>query len=441
MYSSMLKFFIPLAIQSASMSFSYLFVSAIVTHGPREAAEYAAFSQGLSVLWVLAALGMGLPTTALVFGKTRTNVRNFERLNWRLMFGTNLLQLLICLPPLDGIVFGSILGLEDKPLFEAARNTLLCCIPVQMCFYRRNMYLARLLIEKRSDKANLATMGRIALSIALSPLFVNAGLTGWFWGVVAMTLPVMLELALTRRFALPGLRALDDPPDAEKASAMEQLRFTVPLSFGGLLLSVSGFMMGFFLGHLEQAETALSVHYIMLAVVNPVSYAALRIQSVTITFADETDGGRKAFPFALAVGAFFSCVTLAGQIPSLARWYFGTVQNLAPDLVAAARFAMLLAMPIPLGQALRGHAEGLAAIRRRPNAILSGQTLYLATLVCSLALMAQITLVPGYAQGAVSLALAIWAALATTHIALLASAHETHLGSGQFGTGALRARH
>ena len=311
----MLRFFVPLAIQAASMSFSYLFVAAIVTHGRLEAAEYAAFSQGLSVLWVLAALGQGLPTTALVFCKTKTNVRHFERLNWRLMLGTNLLQLLFCMPPLDGIVFGSILGFSDDPaLFRIARNTLLGCIPVQMLFYRRNMFLARLLMEKRSDLANFATMARIALSLALSPIFVHTGLVGWFWGVVAMTLPVLLEFLVTRQFALPGLRTLEDPPDAERASVAELLRFTVPLSFGGLMLSVSGFMTGFFLGHLPDRESVLAVHYIMLGVVNPVSFAALRLQSVTITFADETDGGRKALPFALAVGAVFSCVTLVGQM-------------------------------------------------------------------------------------------------------------------------------
>lgn len=437
----MLRFFIPLAIQSASMSFSYLFVAAIVTHGPLGSSEYAAFSQGLTVLWVLAALGMGLPTTALVFCKTKTNVRNFEHLNWRLMFGTNLLQLLVCLPPLDRLVFGSFLGFASEPaLFSMARNTLLGCIPVQMLFYRRNMFLARLLIEKRSGMANLATMARIALSVALSPVFVRTGLVGYRWGVVAMTLPVLLEFLLTRQFALPGLKTLEDPPDAERASAMQQLRFTVPLSFGGLMLSVSGFMTGFFLGHLPDHESVLAVHYIMLGVVNPVSFAALRLQSVTITFADETNGGRKVLPFALAVGAVFSCVTLVGQIPLLARWYFGDIQNLAPNLVPAASFAMLLALPIPLGQALRGHAEGLAAVRRRPNAILSGQTLYLATLVCSLALMGRVGYVPGYAQGAVALCLAIWVALATTHIALLAGAHEPYLSSGQFGTGTLRTR-
>ena len=437
----MLRFFVPLAIQAASMSFSYLFVAAIVTHGVLGSSEYAAFSQGLTVLWVLAAIGMGLPTTALVFCKTKSNVRNFERLNWRLMLGTNLLQLVVCLPPANQLVFGSILGFsEDRVLFNVARFTLMGCIPVQMLFYRRNMYLARLLIEKRSSMATLATMARIALSIALSPLFVRTGLVGYKWGVVAMTLPVFLEFVLTRQFALPGLRTLEDPPDAERASSMEQLRFTVPLSFGGLMLSISGFMTGFFLGHLPQFETVLAVHYIMLGVVNPVSFAALRIQSVTITFADETDGGRKVLPFALAVGAAFSCVTLVGQIPPLARWYFGDIQKLAPELVPAASFAMLLALPVPLGQALRGHAEGLAAVRRRPNAILSGQTLYLATLVCTLALLGHFRVVPGYAQGAVALALAIWAALATTHVALLAGAHEPHLSSGQFGTAALRTR-
>ncbi len=184
----------------------------------------------------------------------------------------------------------------------------------------------------------------------------------------------------------------------------------------------------------------LAVHYIMLGVVNPVSFAALRLQSVTITFADETDGGRKVLPFALVVGVVFSCVTLVGQIPALARYYFGNVQNLAPELIPAASFAMLLALFIPLGQALRGHAEGLAAVRRRPNAILTGQTLYLATLVCSLALMGHSNWVPGYAQGAVALSLAIWAALATMHVALLAGAHEPHLSNGQFGTGVLRTR-
>ena len=438
----MLRFFVPLAVQSASMSFSYLFVAAIVTHGPLGSSEYAAFSQGLTVLWVLASLGMGLPTTALVFCKTRSNVRSFDRMNWMLMLGTNLLQLLVCLVhPFDRLVFGSFLGLGSDPeLFAIARNTLLGCIPVQMLFYQRNMYLARLLIEKRSGMANLATMARIALSVSLWPLFVHTGLVGYKWGVVAMFLPVLLEFVLTRRFALPGLRALEDPPDAEKASAMQQLRFTIPLSFGGLMLSVSGFMMGFFLGHLPNRETVLAIHYIMLGVVNPVSFAALRLQSVMITFADETDGGRRVLPFALAVGAAFSCVTLVGQMPALAEWYFGGVQNLAQELVPKAAFAMLLALPIPLGQALCGHAEGLAAVRRRPNAILSGQTLYLATLVCSLAAMGRSDAVPHSAQGAVALSLAIWAALATTHVALLAGAHEPHLSSGHFGTGFLRTR-
>ncbi|MBQ7666758.1 MAG: hypothetical protein IJS46_02050 [Kiritimatiellae bacterium] len=444
----MLRFFIPLAIQSASMSFSYLFVAAIVTEGSLKAfgisgsAEYAAFSQGLTVLWVLAALGMGLPTTALVFCKTRENMRSFSRMNYALMLGTNLLQLLVCLVhPLDRLVFGSFLGFSDDPvLFSVARNTLLGCIPVQMLFYCRNMYLARLLIEKRSDLSNIATMARIAFSIALSPLFVRLGCVGYKWGVVAMFLPVLLEFVITRHFAMPGIRTLGDPPEAERASAMDQLRFTIPLSFGGLMLSVSGFMTGFFMGHLPNHENMLAIHYIMLGVVNPVSFAALRVQSVTITFADETDGGRKVLPFALAVGAAFSCVTLVGQIPPLARWYFGSVQHLPGEFIGAASFAMLLALPIPLGQALRGHAEGLAAVRRRPNAILSGQTIYLAVLVCALALMGKSSLVPGYAQGAVALALAIWAALTTTHVSLLAGAHEPHLSSGQFGTGVLRTR-
>ena len=432
LYLQMLWFYIPLAIQAASHSFAHLLVTSVVTHGTQGAAEYAAFQQGNVVMYILAALGMGLPTTAMVYGRSRAGVAAFNRLNARLMLGSNLLQVVFCLPPLDTIVFGRLLGL-DGALFEIARRTLLLDIPMLMLLYTRNLYLARLLVEKRSGAANTATMVRFALGAAIAPLFVRLGLCGYFWGNVAATLPLAVDVWLTRRFALAGLRALPETSEdaPQDVTAWAQCKFTVPLSIGGFMLSLSKFMMAFFLGRLPDAATAMSIHYIGYGLVIPFTYGALRLQAVTIAFARETDGGRRAAPFAALVGLGSAALVLVAWLPPVARWYFTSVQNLGPQLVPLARNLVLVALPVALAQAMRGHAEGLAAVRHRTKAILAGQIGYLLALVGVLAALGAQSLVPGYMHGTIALCAAMAAASAVIRLALLRGGKRSPLPAGR----------
>ena len=99
------------------------------------------------------------------------------------------LQLIVCLPPFHQIIFKRILGLEGE-LASVARLTTLFGIPMQIGFFIRNKYLVPLYNEKRSGLANTATLTRIIITASLSPLFVHLGLTGYIWGLVAMTIPV-----------------------------------------------------------------------------------------------------------------------------------------------------------------------------------------------------------------------------------------------------------
>ena len=93
------RFYVPLAIQALSQSLTYPLVASIVTHGRLGADEYAAFAQGQSLMFVLGALGGGLITTGMVFGRSRTGMENFQRLTLRIAGVVALLQVLICLPP------------------------------------------------------------------------------------------------------------------------------------------------------------------------------------------------------------------------------------------------------------------------------------------------------------------------------------------------------
>ena len=437
----MLRFFVPLAVQSASQSLSFLLVASIVAHGHLKEQELAAYAQGQSIIWILGAIGGGLITTCMVFGRSRTGMANFLRLNAAIMAAAVALELLCCVPPLDGAVFGGLLGLSGEKA-RIARRTLLFCIPMQATFFLRNPYLAQLLVEKRSGAANLATLARVGLALVLAPAMIRLGLVGHAWGALAITLPLVLETWLTRRFALPGMRALADAPGAETASVGEQFRFTMPLSFGGVMISATMLGTAYFLGHAPDAAAALPVHYVVTGLFNPVSFAALRMQSVTIAFPPGEDGVDRRAPgaFAAMVGAAMCLILLLPQIPAFARLYFVRVQNLPPELVGYARAALAIAAPIPLLQALKGHGEGLAAMRRRPNAILTDQAVYAAVYVGVLSTVTSGRLLPGPVTGVLGITLAIAASLAALHVALIANDYERHLGDGHFGTGALRAR-
>ena len=216
----------------------------------------------------------------------------------------------------------------------------------------------------------------------------------------------------------------------------------MPLSFGGVMISATMLGTAYFLGHAPDAAAALPVHYVVTGLFNPVSFAALRMQSVTIAFPPGEDGVDRRAPgaFAAMVGAAMCLILLLPQIPAFARLYFVRVQNLPPELVGYARAALAIAAPIPLLQALKGHGEGLAALRRRPNAILTDQAVYAAVYVGVLSTVTRGGILPGPVTGVLGITLAIAASLAALRVALVANDYERRLADGHFGTGALRAR-
>ena len=423
----MLMFYIPLAIQALSQSLTYPLVASIVSHGHLGSDELAAFSQGQSLLSLMGAIGMGLITTGMVFARTKSGMANYGRLVMRIAAVVGALQFIACMPPFNNFFFSRILGLNDE-LAEIARWTTFLGIPLQFAFFLRNKHVVQLYNEKRSDLANIATLMRILVTACLSPIFVRLGMTGFFWGSVALTLPVFGEAYLSKLFAKPYIDALTDD-SGEIAPVGKQLRFTIPLSFGGILMSLSAFMVAVFISRAESSETSLAIHYIIMGVINPLGFAAIRMQSVVIAFPPAIYGKRRVAAFAVCAGLLLSSCSIFMQIPQVAQWYFGKVQNLPPEHVALAQNAMLLIGLLPLVQSLRGHAEGLAAIKRRPNAILAGQAVYLATMVLVLFVLLSTEALPGYLMGAAAIHLAAFMALVTVRAGLVWGEFEDSYGN------------
>ena len=419
------KFYIPLLIQAVSQSLTYPLVAAIVSHGKNGVVDLAAFAQGQAVMFVIGALGGGLLTTGMVFGRDAEGFRQFKRLNLCVCLVLIVVQGLACIHPLDTVVFHRVLGLQ-APMDETAREVLFFSIPLQLLFFIRNAPLVALYNARASAAANWATLSRIALTALLTPLFMRLGWTGHLLGLLAMTGPVLIETVLAQLLAAPYIRALR-PDVQQSASLRSQFLFSVPLSFGGVLLAVSGFMIGAFIAHAAEPARMLPIHYVTMGVVNPVGFAALRMQAVTLSFPPRDRNDHRIFTFAWVAGCLLSFFPLVGQIPAVARWYFGSIQNLPlPDIPLAMR-AMLLVSVLPIIQSLRGHAEGLAAWRKRPNAILAGQAMNLASLVCALFVATHLG-VAGYLMGVIAILIAVFMTLVTIRMGLVWADMEDTFG-------------
>ncbi len=413
-------FYLPLVVLSVSQSLTYPLVGSIVSHGPLGEQEFTAYVMGQQVLFFLGAIGGGLITTAMVFCRNRRGYANFLRMNQSIAATAAVLQGLVCLPPFDRWVFGGLLGLSGE-MFRIARDSLLLCIPMQYVFFVRNPYLGTLFVEKRSGLTNYATLARVFVAFYFAWQFPRIGWTGYRWGVVATTIPVVLETLMTYLFARPFLKRLPEtPPDGTSAASPgRQFRYTLPLSCGGVLLSASALTVSTFLSHGPDPELFRPVHFFAVGVVNPITFSALRMQTVVVAFPPLIHGRRRVFWMAAGIGAALGAVPLLFALwTRLSRWYFCSYQNLPETSLPLARSAMLFAACLPLVFAVRGHAEGLAAVSFRTDIVMRGQILYFLSIITTLTLCLHGLPLPGHLWGMAALAAAAFAAFATIRISL-----------------------
>lgn len=421
LFGQLAYFFVPLAIQGFSMSLTYPLVGSVVSHGRFGAAEYAVLAQAQTIMFLVGSVGAGLITTGMIFGTTRRGFRNFRLLSLSLGLAAIALQALCCLPPFDDFIFGRLYGLDGE-LKSLAKTILLWSIPMNYSFFARNTGLATLFRVKRTDTATLATAIRIGGTWIGSILFVRAGLVGWKWGLALSSSMVILETALLNIMSVPYWRRLSDDDGSDKnQSVASQYAFTIPLSLGGTMMCLAGVMIPVFLAKLPAAATARNIHYIIFGILNPLHVAALKMQSVVVAFPPKDHPRGSIFSFAIAAGVSLAALAMLLTIPGVSKWYFGSIQNLAADEVGLARKAMLLIAFLPMISALKSFAEGQAALIMRPNAILSSQIAFLATLVLSFFLFVQTSALPSFIVSSVVIMLSHAFALIVLRIALMSN--------------------
>ena len=389
-------YFVPLALQAASQSLSYPLIAIVAAHGEGGALNLAGVAQSNIVMFLVATMGGGLVTAGMVFARTRQGFARFVAINNLLSLATAVVQAALCIPALGHLVFGTLLGLPpsiERPAQQAFPFTIL----LNLLFYARNPYQVLLYNNGASGRASTATFARIFVTLALSPLFCSWGLVGPRWSMVCQAIPVALETLVSWWYSRPFAATLakDVVPAAGRRKI---LLFTLPLSLGGFLMTLSGMILGAVIARAGQPEHMLPAYYLAAGLANPAAYAASRVQNVVIAFPPRAREDSQALRFSVAAGAVLSLIPLLFLLPGLANWYYVNVQRLPPADLPLVTTTALLFIGFPITVALRCHREGLAALEHRTPTILAGDIAYIAAL--AVASSACLTLkVPGNVIG------------------------------------------
>jgi hypothetical protein len=314
----------------------------------------------------------------MVFARSRAGYARFVEVNNLLSLLTALIQGLICFPAVSHLVFGTLLRLPasiEAPAAAAFPLTIL----LNVLFYARNPYQVLLYNHGASVRASTPTFARIALTLAMAPLFCAAGLVGPRWAMICQTLPVALETWLSWWYSRPFAAGLPEDTGATP-SARRILSFTLPLSLGGFLMTLSGMILGGVIARAPDPERMLPVYYLAAGLANPAAYAASRVQNVVIAFPPRDREDTQGLRFSAMAGVLLSLVPLLFLLPGLAEWYYVSVQRLPPADLPLVYTTALLFVGFPVTVALRCHREGLAALAHRSPTILAGDIAYVAAL-------------------------------------------------------------
>ena len=270
------RFFVPLALQAASQGLTYPLVSMVASRGPGGPLNLAGLAQANTVMFLLGTAGFGLVATGMVFARNRGGFGVFRSVTFRLALAVVLLQGLIGLELPARLLFGTLIGLPPS-IAKPAQIALLAMAPLQFLFFLRIPYQVAMYNRHQTVRASSATLLRIIFTAALSPIFCMIGWVGPLWAVVCLTIPVGLEVIISRWLAaaaLKELRGTTDPLPTRK----ELFFFNLPLSISGYLLTFSSILLGAFIARAPEPERMLPVYYLGLGLATPVAFGAARIQ-------------------------------------------------------------------------------------------------------------------------------------------------------------------
>jgi hypothetical protein len=399
----------------------------VASRGPGGPLNLAGLAQAVTVMFFLGMIAISSVTTGMVYAKTREGYQKFRKVTLLTATGIIAVQAILSIPVLSHLLFGRLIGLPPS-IEQPASVAFMISIPLQFLFFMRLPYFVVMYLGKATGNASLATIVRILLTAMLSLLFCTLELVGQIWAVVCLTIPVAMEVLISRIFATPLLKSLESCPE-NPPGAMEIFKFNLPLSVGGYFLSASAVILAAFIARTPDPDRILPVYYLALGLANPVAFAATRIQTIVLAFPPQSAKDRRTFRFCLGAGAVLGILPLIFILPGPAEFYFVKLQKLGAQDLPLVRLTAISLICFPLSVAIRAQSEGLAAWSKKPITVLTGHAMFMVTIIATGFVLLFLG-TPGYLIGPVGLTLGSLASSVTMRI-VLDRGEESALPVGQ----------
>jgi hypothetical protein len=202
------------------------------------------------------------------------------------------------------------------------------------------------------------------------------GWVGPIWAVICLTVPVGLEVLLSRWLAAPALKELSNSA-ALLPTHKELFLFNLPLSLSGYLLTFSSVILGAFIARAPEPERILPIYYLALGLATPAAYGTSRLQEVVLAFGADQNMPIKLLGFAIMVGSVSGMLPLLFILPGLDEFYYVQLQNLSIHDLGLVHLTAISFAVFPLCTAIRAQGEGLAGLVKKTIVITYGQIIYM----------------------------------------------------------------
>jgi len=324
------------------------------------------------------------------------------------------LEIVLGATPLGLWLLRAFTGREE--VAAAAHRAFLVVWPAPLLIAVRGVYQAHQIRVDDTLFVGLGTLVRLGFTAVLGLMLApHLGLGGPMLGALCLTLGIGTETV----FSVVRARARARPPASSGAPPVNPLRFALPLMLANML-GVSASLLFLRIAALvpADAQTASlagyqevrSLHWLFAA-------GALALQSLTTAKVREPQDVAPMLRFGLCVGGGLTALFALVAATPLRDWVLVTLMNERPggQVLALAAPALLVAVGMPLLNAMRFGLRGVLISRGHTRAITLSNLLTLALLAAAITFR----LLPSPRNGALN-AYLLWIGTLLVEIAILA---------------------
>jgi hypothetical protein len=350
--STILWFWLPLAVTWLMMSAEGPYVAAIIARMPEAALNLAAYGVAFSLAWLVESPIMMLLTASNSLVGDRQSFFALRRFAYRLNAAVTAVMLVLAVPSVFGFVGGRLMGLPPE-VSGLAHTAVAILIPWPAAIGYRRFYQGILVRHGLTRRVAYGTVVRLAsMSITAAALAIWSPLGGASIGGAALAAGVVVEAAASRLMARrvvarlaaePGGRVQGTPPLTQR----DIVRFYYPLALTSMISLVTGPLLTFFMGRSRQPIESLAVLPVVQSLVFLFRSGGVAFQEVGVALIgrgleQQRDIGRAGRRLAAGASIALAVVLFTPLADAWLRQVSGLPRELAEFALLPARLLVLL---------------------------------------------------------------------------------------------------